>query len=85
MLKKKSRIFFILKYVVATETHVMQTLSRSCRSFLAEFRLGIVPLEIETYRYIDAKYIKRNRNIHPSERLCTSCNMKLCEDEVHFI
>ena len=85
--KTKLRTYVTFKHVFATETYVMQTLSRSRRSFLAQFRLGILPLEIETGRYtpIYDKHTKKNRKRHPSERLCTSCNMGLCEDEVHFI
>ena len=31
------------------------------------------------------KHTKKNRKRHPSERLCMSCNMGLCEDEANFI
>ena len=62
-------------------------MSRSRRSLLAQFRLGILPLEIETGRYtpIYDKNTKLNKKRHPSERICTLCNIGLCEDELHFL
>ena len=56
------------------------------RSILAQFRLGILPLNIETCRY---KLIKDNqgkfRKTKPEERLCLVCNAGLTEDETHFL
>ena len=65
----------------------MRTLSRSCRFFLAQLKFGILPTEIEIYRYIniDNNLINYNRKSHPSERLIKLCKTRLCKDEVHFI
>ena len=65
----------------------MNTISRSRRSLFTQLRLGILPLEIEAGRFtpIYDKSIKKNRKRHPSERLCKLCNMKICEDEIHFM
>ena len=51
-----------------TEAYVKQTFSRSRRSFLAQLRLGILPLEIETGRYtpIYDKHTKLSRKRHLS-------------------
>ena len=48
--KPKLRTYVTFKHVFATETYIMQTLSRSRRSFLVQFRLEILPLEIKTGR-----------------------------------
>ena len=48
-------------HVFATETYVMQTVSRSRRSFLAQFRIRILPLEIEN-RLLLLLTIKTNYN-----------------------
>ena len=46
------------------------------RSHLAQLRLGILPLMIELGRF---------RNIDLEKRLCTVCNLRLIEDEKHFL
>ena len=73
----------------------MQTLSRSRRPLFAQFRLGILPLEIETGKYTPVydKHTNKHTNTHTNKHTkmnrkrhtCTSYNMGLCEDEVHFI
>ena len=74
--KLKLRTYVKFKHSSCAELHVKQTLSRSRRSFLAQFRLTILPLELETGRYtpIYDKFSELNRKRHPSERLCTLCN-----------
>ncbi len=42
---------------------------------LAQFRLGIMPLHIETSKF---------RNMKPEERLCFIFNTNVIEDEQHF-
>jgi hypothetical protein len=46
------------------------------RSYLAQFRSDILPLQIEVGRWAN-KYVE--------ERLCLTCNGGLVEDEKHFI
>ena len=48
-----SHVCFFLELLFSTEIHLKQTLfiSRSRRSFLAQSRLGILPLKLETGRY----------------------------------
>ncbi len=58
-----------------TEKYVKYCSFRKRRSLLAQFRLGILPLHIETGRF---------RNILPEERLCFICNTNVIEDEQHF-
>ena len=56
--KPKLRTYSAFKHSFATELYVKQTMSRSRRSLLAQFRLGILPLEIETARYTPISTIK---------------------------
>ncbi len=60
---------------IYTEKHVQYCSFRKRRSLLAQFRLGILPLLIETGRF---------RNMIPEERLCFICNRNVIEDEQHF-
>ena len=43
---------------------------------IAQIRLGILPLKIETGRFNNTKAI---------DRICEICNLNLVEDEMHFI
>ncbi len=51
-------------------------MSRQQRSLLAQFRSGILPLQIENGRWW---------NIPVMERLCTMCSLNVVEDEYHFL
>ncbi len=50
-------------------------LTRTTRSFIAQFKIGILPLHIETGRFIGTK---------PEDRICFICKMEL-ETEIHFM
>ncbi len=60
---------------IYTEKYVQYCSFRKRRSLLTQFRLGILPLHIETGRF---------RNMKPEERLCFICNTNVIEDEQHF-
>lgn len=85
--KPKLRTYVTFKHDFATEPYVRQTLSKSRRSLMTQMRLGILPLEIEVGRFtpIYDKTLKKNRKRIPSERVCTFCDLKTCEDEIHFV
>ena len=51
-------------------------MSRKQRSYLAQLRSGILPIAIETGRWIGTL---------PSERLCFVCNTDVVENETHFL
>ena len=51
-------------------------LSRAQRSILAQLRLGILPLHIETGRYIRIKV---------EDRICSLCDKNKVENELHFL
>ena len=58
------------------ENYIKYNLSSSERSAMAQFRFGILPLNIETGRF---------RNQALEERLCTLCEFNEIEDESHFL
>ena len=68
--KPKLGTYVKVKHSFCAELYVKQTICRSRRSFLAQFRLRILPLELETGRYtpIYDKFTTLNRKRHPSER-----------------
>ena len=51
-------------------------LSRRQRSLLAQLRLGILPLKLETGRF---------RRLTVEQRVCELCNSNSVEDELHFL
>lgn len=72
--KPKLRTYNQIKDSFETEEYVKYINNRSERSILAQFRCGILPLELETGRY---------RNIDVNNRFCFHCT-NLVEDEIHF-
>ena len=73
--KPKLRTFVLFKEHFETEDYVKINCSKYKRSLLAQLRIGILPLEIETGRYY---------RINPENRICKLCK-KYVEDEFHFI
>ncbi len=61
------------KKVFEVEPHVLSLMSRQRRSYLAQLRNGILPLQLEVGRWIN------------KERLCLICNNGTVEDEEHFL
>ena len=76
MSKLKLRIYRELKTNYGLENYVALILSRQERSYLAQFRSGILPLRVETGRF---------RNEPLSLRKCTFYDQESVEDEFHFI
>ena len=74
--KPKLRTYVKLKENFGVEKYVQLNLSRSQRSLLAQIRMGILPLSIETGRYSKTKL---------EDRLCTLCNARKVENETHFL
>ena len=75
--KPKLRTYKIFKDNLNAEQYVTHYMSRRSRSLLAQFRLGILPLHIETGRY---------NNTVLENRLCLFCSESYCiEDEFHFL
>ena len=74
--KPKLRNYVKFKQNINVEDYVLSNISRSQRSLLAQLRMGILPLNIETGRYIRKEL---------NERLCLLCNQNSIEDEHHFL
>ena len=58
------------------EVYNLKYLPPYLRSCLAQFRAGILPIEIELGRY---------RNVPAEQRLCPLCTLGEPEDECHFV
>ena len=57
------------------ESHVKLNITKIKRSLACQFRLGVLPLQVELGRFTNTP---RNR------RICTLCKAKV-EDEIHFL
>ncbi len=72
----KLRTYIKFKNVFEVEPYVLSFMSRQRRSYLAQIRNGILPLQLEVGRWI-------NKSIE--ERLCLICYNGTVEDEEHFL
>ena len=78
VLYPKLRTYSTYKTRFCTDNYVTCFLSRSERSFIAQFRAGILPLHVETGRF--------SSPITPlDQRICHFCNSNEVEDERHFL
>ena len=73
--KPKLRFYAAIKDSLHVEKYVSYNLSPSERSIAAQWRFGILPLEIETGRF---------RNTKVEDRICSLCDSNEVESEVHF-
>ena len=76
MVHKKSKLRTYCLFKETIKNYIKYNLSSSERSAMAQFRFGILPLNIETGRF-------RNQGL--DERLCTLCAFNETEDESHFL
>ena len=74
VLKPKLRTYNLFKCDTNTESYILCNLNKPKRSLLAQLRLGILHLEVETGRYL---------NVPLENRICKLCNNQV-EDEIHF-
>ncbi len=75
-LKPKLGIYIKFKEQFETKQYLQICVSRRKRSLLAQFRMGVLLLAIETGRF---------KSIHVEEILCVLCNMNDIEDEMHML
>ncbi len=73
--KSKLRSYVTFKEDIETESYIKYCMPRR-RSLLAQLRLGILSLHLETGRF-------RNKNVE--ERTCLICDSQDVEIEEHFI
>ena len=72
----------MFKDIFEPETYIIKCMSRRRRSLMSQFRTGILPLEIETGRYVPIfdKNLKKNRM-----RICKLCRLNVIENGYHFL
>ena len=73
----KLRTYVNLSITGQDKAYIYKPLSFIQRKSLAKFRLGVLPLRIETGRY---EYPKLAEN----QRLCQICGQNVIENEMHF-
>ena len=78
---------FTFKDTFKTKSYLLHLLSRQHLSFIAQLRLGILPLQIETGRFENIKdgLTGRFRKLKVEECKCQICNSDDIEDEKHFV
>ena len=72
----KLRTYVLYKQRFGKESYVSLIQNRKLRSILSQFRCGVLPLHIETGRYV---------NTPVADRLCLTCNENQIEDEKHLL
>jgi hypothetical protein len=74
----KLRTYRLFKDTLEVEPYLLLNQHRFQRRSLAMFRIGVLPLEVETGRYA--------RPATPlDQRICQLCNSHAVEDEKHFL
>lgn len=73
---QKLRYYNLYKYEKGNENYLHLNISPYQRSILAQFRCGILPLQIEIGRY---------RDVPLCDQLCELCDDLSVEDEIHFL
>ena len=74
--KPKLRTYVTFKSGLHVEDYLYYVTNRRSRSLLGQFRMGILPLYVETGRF---------NNTPLERRLCTCCSLNEIEDEYHFL
>lgn len=74
--KPKLRTYIKFKECYKVEDYVISFINRYQRSYLAQLRVGILPLHIETGRWY---------NVKEEDRTCKVCNNNQVESEMHFL
>ena len=74
----------MFKYIFEPETYIIKCMSRRRRSLISQFRTGILPLEIETGRYLPI-FDEVNKKRTANGRLCKLCWLNAIENEYHFL
>ena len=85
--KPKLRTYKIMKIYFEVEPYVNYHVPKYMRSILAQFRMGILPLHVETGRYKNVfdREIGALRRMNVDERTCNICKLDVVENEKHFL
>ena len=74
----KLRTYRAFKSEFKLERYLLECNNVSHRKNFARFRLSAHRLNIESMRYCKPRIL-------PEDRVCTNCNLSVCEDEFHFL
>ena len=74
--KPKLSTYVTFNSELQVEDYLYYVTNRRSRSLLGQFRMGILPLYVETGRF---------NNTPLERRLCTFCSLNEIEDEYHFL
>ena len=74
--KPKLRTYVQIKDIFEPEPYVLSNICRQRGSLLTQIRLGILPIKIETGRFM---------SLPVQQRLCELCEMHKVENEIHFL
>ena len=85
--KPKLRTYKLMKENFIVESYVAYHVPKNYRSILAQLRMGILPLHIETGRYKNVfdRETGIHRKMNVNERTCNVCKLDIVEDEKHFL
>ncbi len=72
----KLDIYSKIKTTFGSERYLLINIDRYEKSLLSQLRYGILPLRVETGRFIGEKH---------NDRTCTLCNSGNVEDQLHFL
>ena len=72
----KLRTYIKFKTCFKTEKYLTLNLNRNERSIMTQFRCGVLPLRVETGRFVGKQV---------SDRICKMCNQGSVKDEIHFL
>ncbi len=70
------RTYIKFKEQFETKQYITYCVSHRKRSLLVQFRMGVLPLAIETGRF---------KSIPVEEKVCVLCNINDIEDEIHML
>ena len=73
--KSKLHLYNIFKLDCKVDKYVLNC-NKMMRSHIAQFRSGILPLNVETGRH---------NKVERKDRICKFCSMQETEDEIHFL
>ncbi len=74
--KDKLRTFRTFKKDVSTASHLNSNLPKYQRSLISQLRWGILPIRIETGRFV---------GLNERDRICEMCDQNEVENEMHFM